>query len=109
MPLEGSCGQHLAWSNSCAECGNVSPPKKHGPDRSWQMQSVRRNGTDGRLQHEAPCKEELELVRHSTDLRIEGVLMRRANCAEKSGDWENYLEEFLGNGKLSIRASAGYF
>ena len=26
-PFEESCGQHLAWSNSCAQ-----------PDRSWQMQ-----------------------------------------------------------------------
>ena len=31
--FEESCGQHLAWSNLCAECGNVSPSRKLGPDQ----------------------------------------------------------------------------
>ena len=47
-------------------------------------------------QHETRCKEGLE--RHSTDLRFEGLLMRRAYYATKSGDCKNYVEEFLGNG-----------
>ena len=33
------------------------------------------------------------------------MLMRRAYCARWSGDWENYLEEFLGNGKIGVWAS----
>ena len=57
---------------------------------------------DGRWQHETPHKEELELVRHCNDLRFAGVLMRRACYAEKSDDWKNSLDEFLGNDILSI-------
>ena len=46
-------------------------------------------------------------MRHSTDLRFEGVLMRQAYDAGKSGDWANYLgKNHLGYGKLSIWASA---
>ena len=90
--FEGSCGQHLAWSNSCAECVNVSLSKKMEPDRSWQMWRV-----SGKMEQPAGG---------STDLRFEGVLMRRAYCSEKSGDWANYLEAFLGNGKLSMWASS---
>ena len=44
----------------------------------------------------APCKEELELVRHSNDLRLEGVLMRQAYSAKKSDDWANYLGNIAG-------------
>ena len=43
---------------------------------SADAEGVRQNGTDGRWQHETPDKEELELVRHSNDLRLGGVLMR---------------------------------
>ena len=42
---------------------------------------------------------ELDLLRHSNDLRFEGVPMRQAYNAGKSGDWANYLEVFLGTGK----------
>ena len=84
-PFERSCGHHLAWSNSCTECGNVSHKKKLGA-RSAVAESVRRKKkTEGSWQQETPYKEKLELVRHSDDLRFEGVLMRRA------GDWDNYL------------------
>ena len=51
-------------------------------------------------------KKDLELVRHSNDLCLGGVLMHRAYCAVKSGDRENGLEQFLENGMLSIWASA---
>ena len=37
-------------------------------------------------------KEELEHVRHSSDLIFQGILMRRAYQAVKSGDWEHDLE-----------------
>ena len=57
---------------------------------------MRQLGTDGRWQHETPYKEELELLRHSNDLRFGGVLMRQAYNAVKSGAWANYLEVFLG-------------
>ena len=64
---------------SCAGCGSDSPSKK-----AWSRSvlvdaaNVRRLGTDGRWQHETPYKEELQLVRHSTDLRFEGAQMRQA-------------------------------
>ena len=45
-------------------------------------ESVRQNGTDGRWQHETPCKAELELVRHSNHLRFKGVLMPNILCGE---------------------------
>ena len=81
--------------------------KKLGPEQSWQTRkSVRQNGTGGRRQHETPYKEELDLARHSTDPRLEGVSVRRANNAVKSGDWANFWEEFLGKGKLSRWAGA---
>ena len=40
-PFEENCGQHLAWNSSYAECGNLSPVNKLGPDRSWQVQKVK--------------------------------------------------------------------
>ena len=55
-----------------------------GQNDFWRCRNVTRSGTDGRWQHETPYKEELELLRHSTDLRFEGPL----------------LETFLGDGKL---------
>ena len=36
---------------------------------------------------ETPWKEELELLRHSTDMRFEGSQMRQAYNAVKSCDW----------------------
>ena len=42
-----------------------------------------------------PKREEVELLRHSNDLRSKGVLMRQAYNAVKSGDWAKYLEIFL--------------
>ena len=72
-PFEGSCGQQLVRTNSCAECGNVSTIKK-----TWarlvlaDAESVRQHGTNGKWQHETPYKEELELV---------GPALRR--CAQR--------------------------
>ena len=43
-----------------------------------EVEKERQNGTGGDWQQETPNKEELELVRHSGDLRFERVLMRRA-------------------------------
>ena len=48
-------------------------------DKEWQ------HGTEGGRQQETPYKEEPELVMHSSDLRFEGVQMRRAYFARKSG------------------------
>ena len=38
--------------------------------------------------HQAVGKEELEHVRHNSDLCLSGLQMRRAYCAGRSGDWE---------------------
>ena len=65
---------------------------------SADAEGVRQNGTDGRWQHETPDKEELELVRHSNDLRLGGVLMRPVFYAVKPGDRRNYPEDISGNG-----------
>ena len=54
---------------------------------------------------ESAFKEELELVRHSSVLRFQGLLMPRAYDAWRSGDWKNYLEEFRRDGRLSFWAS----
>ena len=59
-------------------------------------------GTDGRWQQKSPNKEELELLRHSTDLRFGGSLLRKAQSAGKSGDWEKFLE----NDRLSAHGQA---
>ena len=56
-------------------------------------------------QQEAPYKEALEFVRHSSDLRFEGILMRRAYEAVKSRDWKDYLEVLLKGDRLSMWAS----
>ena len=93
--FEESCGQHLAWSKSCAECGNVSPPKKAWARSFLADAESEPNGADDTWHHETPSKEELELVRHSNALRLGGVLMRRAYFAVKLGDWETYLEDFF--------------
>ena len=42
-----------------------------------------------------PHKEELKLVRHSNYLRFEGVLMRQAFYAGKSGEWSKLLGSIL--------------
>ena len=55
----------------------------------------------GNRRHEKPCKEELELLPHSTDLRFDGSLMRQAYNVGKSGDWKGFLE----NDKLSAWTS----
>ena len=52
---------------------------------------------------ETPYKEELELLRHSIDLRFGSLLMRQAYNAGKSGDWANYLEQII---ELSVWTSA---
>ena len=54
-------------------------------------QLLRRMWDDGRWQHETPYQEEFELLRHSTDLRIEGLQMRQAHNAVKSSDLGNFL------------------
>ena len=46
-------------------------------------------------------KKSLELVRHSSGLRFQGILVRRAYDAEKSGDWENCLAVFLKDDRLN--------
>ena len=87
--------------------GTFSPSKK-----AWSSsvladaENAKQLGTDGRWQHETLHKEEFELLRHSTDLRFGWFLMRQAFDAVKSGDWANYIEIFLGNGKLSVWTSA---
>ena len=45
-------------------------------------------------------------LRQSNDLRFAGVPLRQAYNAGKSGDGANYMEQFFGNGKLSVWPSA---
>ena len=42
------------------------------------MEKERQDGIEGDWQQESLYKEELELFRHSSDLRFEGLSMRRA-------------------------------
>ena len=92
--------------NFRAESRNKAPSKK-----AWarsvlvDVEQERQDGIEGDWRQESPCKEELEPVKHSSDLRFEGLLMRRACCAGRSGDWENCLEEFFKDGRLSVWAS----
>ena len=50
-------------------------------------------GTVGRWQHASSYKEELKLLRHSTDMRFDGSQMRKAYKAGKSGDCEKFFEK----------------
>ena len=60
---------------------------------------------DGRWIGNKRCaKEELALVNHR-DLHSEGLLMRPAYYAGKSGDWKSCLEQFRIDDKLSVWAS----
>ena len=47
-------------------------------------ESERQNGADDDWQQETPYIEELQLVRHTSDLHCEGILMRRTCEAVKS-------------------------
>ena len=80
--------------------------------KCWEqftIKSVGQNGVGtcrkcdatGDRRHAKPCKEEVELLRHSTDLRFDGSLMRQAYNVGQSGDWRGFLE----NDKLSAWTS----
>ena len=71
------------------------------------VETERQDGTDGDWQQRSPYKEEVELVRQSSDLLFECLLMRYAYYAGegRSSYWENYLEEFLKDVRLSLWAS----
>ena len=80
--------------------------------RMWEHFTVlsdaekeRQEGAQGNWQKESPSKQELELVKRSSYLSINGSLMRRAYHAGSSGNWESYLEEFRRDGMLSVWAS----
>ena len=80
----------MTWSNNfCEECGNISSSKSGA--RSVLVDAEKK-GKKG--EKESASKDELELVKHSRDVRLGGLLMHRAYFAGKSGDWEMYLEEF---------------
>ena len=85
----------------------ASPSEKLGPDRFWQMQKVKgkmeltASGNKRRFTRKSSI-----LSGTATTCVVGGVLMRREDYAGKSDDWETYLEEFSGNGMLSIWASA---
>ena len=57
------------------------------------VENANQYGTGGDWQQETSHNEEVELVWHSSDLRFEGILIRRAYDAGKSGDWE-YVWKF---------------
>ena len=74
---------------TCAQnVGTCHHPKKRGPDQCWWRWTGNR-----------------ERVRHSSDLRFEGLSMRRANYAGRPGDWDNYLAELYNDGRPSVWAS----
>ena len=68
--------------------GMFHSQKKRGPRSVLaDVENETQNGTDGDWQQEASYNEEVELGWHSSDLRFEGIPMRRAYDAGKSG-WE---------------------
>ena len=69
------------------------------------MAKERQQGIHGNWQTESPFNEELDMIKRSNDLCVNGFLMRRAYHAGKSGTWESYNEEFQKRGKLSAWAS----
>ena len=100
-------GRLSVWSNAYEEyVGALHRQQSMGPKLSCRMRKKK-----GRKENKAigkkgsSFKEELELVRHSSDLRFEDAFMRRAYYAGRSGDWESYLEEFRIDDRLSVRAS----
>ena len=103
--MEAGCGQHLAWSKSREKMW-----ERFTLNKAWTRSGLaeadkeRQNGTDGDWQQENPYKEELELVRRSSEFCFEGILMRRACEAVKPGDWKNYLEVFFKDDRLSMWA-----
>ena len=54
-------------------------------------------------QHESRCEEELELLRVSIDLRLDGTLMRQAIKAGTAGHWAAFF--FFYKDKLSSWSS----
>ena len=62
-------------------------------------------GTDGRWQRETPYKEELELLRHCTDMRCEVYWCAKLTMQGESGDWANSLDIYLANGRLNAWTS----
>ena len=97
-PFEASCGQHSAWSNSCAKCGIVSLKEAWARSVLADAEKERQNGADGDLQLETPCQaERAELVSHISDLRLDDAV--------KSRDWENHMEAFLKDDRLGIWSS----
>ena len=69
------------------------------------MEKDRQHGTDGDWQQETLYKEGRALVRHSSDLRFEGLLLRRAHEAGSQAIAKNYLELHLKDDRLSTWAS----
>ena len=67
--------------------------------KAW-ARSVVVDVEQGKTGEESPNKD-LELLKHSSDLRFEGLSVRRAYYAGRSGDWESSLE-FLKYGRLSV-------
>ena len=47
----------------------------------------------GRWQNESPHKNELDLLRVSSDLRLDGTLMRQAFKAGNAGNWASGNEQ----------------
>ena len=66
--------------------------------RAWtekvlaDAEKQKQEGIQGNWQMESPFKEELELVKRSSDLSCNAYLMRRAYHAGKSGNWEGHEE-----------------
>ena len=72
-PFEENCGQHLAWSSSYAECGNLSPVNKLGPDRSWQVQKVKSTVEQTAGGNTRRPTRKSSSLSDSNDLRFEGA------------------------------------
>ena len=64
-------------------------------ENDWQL------NRKGDWHQVSPYTEELELARHSSDLRLAGSLMKEAYRVGKSGDWADFWNMNLKNERLS--------
>ena len=85
--FKGSTGLPLAWTNLYAECGNISPSKKvWARSVSVDVAKEKQDGIEGDWQQESPHKEELDLVKHSSD---------RTRAEDSLSSWTNAHDEAI--------------
>ena len=75
-PLEASCGP--LWGVLPKMWERFATEKRWAKQLLEEAAKAAQLETDSSWQHESPLKEELELLRMGSDLRLEGSLMRQA-------------------------------